>query len=94
MLYSNLNTDEITQLKFQAGNKACELINKIFRNKLNDSYDIEEAGKVLQIDEKGKVVPASPPTGLPTAPSEDGTYTLKCTVADGEVTYSWVLDEE
>lgn len=35
------------------------------------------------------LVPYMPPTGLPTAPAEDGTYTLKCTVADGEAVYSW-----
>jgi len=27
--------------------------------------------------------------GLPDAPSEDGTYTLQCTVTDGAATYSW-----
>jgi len=31
-------------------------------------------------------------TGLPTAPTTDGTYTLKVTVADGTPTYSWVAD--
>lgn len=30
---------------------------------------------------------------LPTAPAEDGTYSLKCTVADGTATLSWVADE-
>lgn len=30
---------------------------------------------------------------LPTLPTEDGTYTLKCTVADGNATLSWVADE-
>lgn len=30
---------------------------------------------------------------LPPAPSEDGTYTLKCTVSSGSATYSWVADE-
>ena len=30
---------------------------------------------------------------LPTAPSEDGTYTLKCTVSSGVATYSWVAGE-
>lgn len=29
---------------------------------------------------------------VPAAPAVDGTYTLKVTVADGEATYSWVLD--
>ena len=29
---------------------------------------------------------------LPTVPSSDGTYTLKATVLNGEVTYSWVAD--
>lgn len=31
-------------------------------------------------------------TGTPEAPTVDGTYTLKCTVANGVPTYSWVLD--
>ena len=29
---------------------------------------------------------------LPKLPTEDGTYTLKVTVADGEATLSWVAD--
>lgn len=29
------------------------------------------------------------PTEIPTAPSEDGTYALKCTVASGTPTYTW-----
>ena len=29
----------------------------------------------------------------PTAPTEDGTYTLKATASDGAVTYAWVADE-
>ena len=32
------------------------------------------------------------PNVIPTAPAEDGTYTLKVTIADGEATYSWVAD--
>lgn len=31
---------------------------------------------------------------IPDAPTEDGTYVLKCTVSSGEVTYEWVLEEE
>ena len=29
---------------------------------------------------------------LPSIPAEDGTYSLKCTVADGTATLSWVAD--
>ena len=29
---------------------------------------------------------------IPTAPTTDGTYSLKVTVADGTPTYSWVSD--
>ena len=29
---------------------------------------------------------------LPDAPAEDGTYVLKCTVADGATTYTWVAE--
>ena len=32
------------------------------------------------------------PTELPTAPSSDGNYTLKCTVSSGTATYSWVSE--
>lgn len=33
------------------------------------------------------------PTGIPTPPTANGTYTLKCTVADGVKTYSWEQDD-
>lgn len=29
---------------------------------------------------------------IPNPPTTDGTYTLKCTVASGVATYSWVKD--
>lgn len=29
---------------------------------------------------------------LPKAPTEDGTYILKCTVSSGEATYSWISE--
>lgn len=30
---------------------------------------------------------------IPVAPAEDGTYVLKCTVANGVAAYSWVKEE-
>ena len=100
MIYNNLTTDEITQLKAQAGDKATEIIDNLLggvKEKLDAKLDSEDSGKFLKIDEDGTVTPATLPTEpaeLPDAPSESGTYTLKCTVADGEATYSWVADEE
>ena len=45
---------------------------------------------VRQTNGQNEYVPLVIPTELPTAPSENGTYTLKVTVANGTPTYSWV----
>lgn len=42
-----------------------------------------------QTNLKMTLIPYSPATGLPLPPSADGTYTLKATVTDGAVTYTW-----
>ena len=44
---------------------------------------------VKQEDGENSYVPLIIPKELPDAPTTDGTYTLKCTVASGEATYSW-----
>lgn len=48
---------------------------------------------VRQADGQNEYVKLVIPNELPTKPTEDGTYSLKCTVADGTATLSWVLDE-
>lgn len=45
---------------------------------------------IQQTNLKMTLIPYSPATGLPLPPSADGTYTLKATVTDGVVTYTWV----
>ena len=47
---------------------------------------------VRHADGENTYVPLVIPTKLPTAPSENGTYTLKVTVSNGTATYSWVSD--
>ena len=47
-------------------------------------YVVQQSGTQMSL------VPA--PSELPAAPSEDGTYSLKCTVASGTASYSWVAD--
>lgn len=47
---------------------------------------------VRQTDGENTYVPLVIPTELPTNPSENGTYSLKVTVADGVATLSWVVD--
>lgn len=44
---------------------------------------------ITQADRQMTLTPYSAPTGLPDAPTTDGTYTLIATVSDGTVTYSW-----
>lgn len=44
---------------------------------------------VKQEDGENSYIPLIIPKELPDAPTTDGTYTLKCTVASGEATYSW-----
>lgn len=57
--------------------------------------DIEYTGtfKVMQdiVDWINNYSPGPDPR-IPDPPTEDGTYTLKTTVSDGEVTYEWVMD--
>lgn len=38
-------------------------------------------------------VPITLPTGVPTPPTEDGTYILTATADDGEVTLAWTAEE-
>jgi len=65
-----------------------------------DSPDGTGDYMVRQTDGKNSYVPLSSNTTIaglvnrvPEAPSEDGTYTLKATVASGVKTYAWVADE-
>lgn len=44
---------------------------------------------ILQSGSQMTLAPLTTPTELPAAPSTDGTYTLKATVSNGAVTYSW-----
>lgn len=44
---------------------------------------------ILQSGSQMSLAPLTTPTELPAAPSADGTYTLKATVSNGAVTYSW-----
>lgn len=44
---------------------------------------------ILQSGSQMTLAPLTTPTELPAAPSANGTYTLKATVSNGAVTYSW-----
>lgn len=62
------------------------------RDKLQHLPNMAESdGKYLIIQEGRQMLlaPYSAPAGLPTAPTTDGAYTLKCTVQDGTSVYSW-----
>lgn len=62
------------------------------RDKLQHLPDLAESDGAYAIQQTGTQMTLTPlllPTGLPTAPSSDGNYRLRCTVADGEVSYSW-----
>lgn len=52
-------------------------------SKVTFAYVIETGASDLSISSYAE---------LPTLPSEDGTYTLKCTVSSGTTTLSWVSD--
>ena len=58
-----------------------------------DSPDGDGLYVVEQSNGQNEYVPLVIPTELPTAPSEDGTYTLKITVSGGTVTKSWIAEE-
>lgn len=62
------------------------------RDKLQHLPELAETDGTYAIQQSGtqmSLVPLLLPTGLPDAPSEDGNYRLRCTVANGEATYSW-----
>lgn len=52
----------------------------------------EDSLTSVQIGNTKYKVPQPTPE-LPTAPTTDGVYTLKCSVVSGVATYSWVADE-
>lgn len=65
------------------------------RDKLQHLPDLADGDGTYAIRQTGAsmaLIPVTTPTELPAAPSEDGIYTLKVTVADGEATYSWEVD--
>lgn len=53
------------------------------------SVTSSDNNKVLTVV-SGAWAAATPASGLPSAPSSDGEYYLKCTVSSGVATYSWV----
>ena len=59
-----------------------EYDNKLWTTKYNDSLGVNEFGYTYSIIKSA-----------PAAPTQDGTYVLKATVLNGQVTYSWVVDE-
>ena len=76
-------------------------VNQVRRLKIKDPSDnrylIEglpavtssDNSKILKVSE-GAWAAGEAPGGLPTAPSSDGEYYLKCTISSGTPTYSWV----
>lgn len=57
--------------------------------------EIRESTEALEKEINEKVKLSASDVGaipLPAIPETDGTYTLQCTVSDGEVTYSWVTE--
>ena len=59
-----------------------EYDNKLWTCSFNDSLGVDEFGYTYSIIKSA-----------PAVPSQDGTYVLKATVLNGQVTYSWVVDE-
>ena len=52
----------------------------------NGTYVIQQTGNQMAL------IPLTTPTELPAAPTTDGTYKLRCTVASGTPTYAWESD--
>ena len=81
-IYQNLTPDEITQLEFQAGKKAAELIDKIMSEKLNAQFKTADNGKILQVGADGKVVPVQSSEGM----TVDDTLSIEGAAADAKAT--------
>lgn len=66
------------------------------RDKLQHLPDLADEGDGAYIIQQNgsnmALVPLTTPTELPAAPSIDGIYALKCTVADGVATYNWEVE--
>ena len=54
-----------------------------------ESPDLDGVYVLKREDGENAYIPLTTPTELPAAPTTDGTYIFKCTVSDGEATYSW-----
>ena len=62
------------------------------RDKLQHLPDLADADGdyiIHQSNSQMALVPLTDVKELPDTPTTDGTYVLKCTVADGTATYSW-----
>ena len=63
------------------------------KKKLEDYPDIPANNGIYAIDvSSGKATMIPLPSELPEVPTENGTYTFKCTKSAEGATYGWVLD--
>lgn len=85
-IYQNLTPDEITQLEFQAGKKATELIDKIISEKLNAQFKTADNGKILQVGADGKVKAVQSGEGM----TVDDTLSIEGAAAEAKTVGTYV----
>ena len=64
----------------------------IYHDRITYAPDLYTPSETYSFDNTSTGIARLKDIVVPAAPAVDGTYTLKVTVADGEATYSWVLD--
>lgn len=70
--------------------QAVKLIEVVPGDQLDTAVGEQAHGRVSFVDAAGGSIDVSAGSVIPAAPTEDGTYTLQVTIADGEATYEWV----
>lgn len=99
MIVDDWGTERFVDAEYEAGNRDFEMpVGHVTKYPINIRAKVETAPDspngdgdyiVRQTNGQNAYVPLEIPNELPTAPSEDGTYTLKVTVSGGVATYSW-----
>ena len=98
-IVDDFGTERITDAAYEAETRDVEIpvghyteYMQNLRDKLQHMPDLASGNGtyvIIQSNNELSLTPLTTPTELPDAPTTDGNYVLKVTVADGTPTYTW-----